>query len=179
MTLTAKGDSDVEDSAGANGMDEDDIRLRYGIPRARVLSGVLPIAEVRNVKGSDISLISLENYEDGFRLLWRIWSERPKERSSMLTGGRHPSLLFGQATDDLGNTYTGGFPGGGGGSDVDWHGEALFTPALAGASTRLTLRIEEIQWMSWSPAVRSSAEIGPWIFDIPLANMQSVTRDRA
>ena len=88
--------------------------------------------------------------------------------------GVHPNLLLSPVHDDTGATYH-GMPGGGGGSERDWRQEMRFAPAIAEGATRLQVRVEEIQWVSMMPGVRSRTEIGPWTFEIPLADLKPAT----
>jgi hypothetical protein len=141
-----------------------------------VLRGVLAIADVVRSDRGDVSLLSLESYDDGFALFYRVTrtAAPSPDPVNLFLGGMHPNLLFGRAEDDLGNEYVGGLGGGSGGGN-QWRGEAMFTPAIAGGATRVLIRIEEIQWMSFLPGRRSHAEAGPWTFDVSLAAMKSVT----
>ncbi|MPZ49707.1 MAG: hypothetical protein GEU75_10520 [Dehalococcoidia bacterium] len=135
---------------------------------AKVLQGVVAIGETRQADGAEVSMLSLERYDDGFILHYRLLTDEPAPRPPV--GPPHmplvPTLLL-NVKDDLGNEYRGG-PGGWGGSDRQWRGEARLTPPLAEEASRLEVRVEEIQWLSHSPSQRSRVQPGPWVFDVRL-----------
>src|SRR5438874_6279274 len=95
------------------------VGLRPGFNQANVLRGVLAIGEVRHTDRTDFSLLSLESYEDGFTVRWRMRGKFPSPQGPLRPrfGGLHPTLLFGSVQDDLGTKYQGGFGGGGGGDN--------------------------------------------------------------
>jgi hypothetical protein len=139
-----------------------------GFMEAKVLRGVIAIGETRTADRAEISLLSLESYDDGFILRYRLLTHAPL--TSPPAGLPHmplvPTLLL-NVKDDVGNEYRGG-PGGWGGGDRLWQGEARLTPAVADEATSLEVRVEEIQWLSRSPSQRSRVQPGPWTFHIRL-----------
>ena len=146
--------------------------LPPGFFRGEVLRGVLAVAEMRHTGAADLTLVSLESYEDGFSVFWRLRSTTPHPEPASPFAVAHPRLVFAPVHDDSGAKYEGGIGGGGGGSAELWRGEARFTPAIADAAQRLDVRIEEIQWGSSAANVRSRAEVGPWTFEISLSDLR-------
>jgi hypothetical protein len=161
---------------GLAGVDDESVQgIVPGFMRGDALRGVVAIAEVRHVEGADVSLLSLESYDDGFLLHWRITrrSATAPARADFPFGGS-PNVVFSRVTDDLGGEYQGGF-GGGGGDDRHWRGEETFTPAIADGATRLEFRIEGVQLTSWMTGARSTVTTEPWDFAISLASMKAVS----
>ena len=68
-----------------------------------------------------------------------------------------------------------GMPGAGSGSEREWRSEMRFTPALADTAMRLDVRVEEVQWISHVPSIRSRTETGPWTFEISLSDLRPAT----
>jgi hypothetical protein len=146
-----------------------------GFIRDHRLRGVIAIGEVLSSERTELTLISLESYGDGFEIRYQIAgrSEPSRTRSAFSAGGLHPGLVFGPVKDDVGGEYQGGYGGGGGGGDR-WQGNAAFTPAISDGATTLDVSVEEIHWQSMMQGQRSFAEDGPWKFRISLAGMHAV-----
>ena len=102
------------------------------------LRRVVPIAQTQRRGDANLTLLSIELYEDGSVV--HFISVSPERRSfqgmmlqEMLT--RQP--IF-RVEDDIGTEYF-AFMGGGGGSDTKWHGNFNVTPAVPDAASSMTI----------------------------------------
>lgn len=139
-----------------------------GIMEARVLERVVPIAQTKTQGSTELTLLSLEVYDDGFILHYqlRALEEEREVRPGVMIFPGHPEVIF-EIRDDLGNEYK-GFPGGAGGSHKQWRGEHRFTPRIDQKARTLHLRVEEVQWLAHGAGQRSRIQPGPWEFAVSL-----------
>jgi Family of unknown function (DUF5643) len=145
------------------------------------LERVIPIAQTSVLEDSQVTLISLEAYNGGFALNYRIRSLEEKEAQKeafryfgtgqQLPQREGPSIGFPEAnwkaTDDLGNEYQ-SLPEGSGGSPADYHGTTAFVPKLSEGATQLIISSDEIRWVPVNRRQKSLYVSGPWRFEIPL-----------
>ena len=161
------------------------------------LQRVVPVGQTKTLRGGEMTLLSLELYDDGLILHW--WLRAPTGHEpfteDMFRAGSQPEpaeiarymqsvmkQLVVTAKDDLGNAYRGGM-----GvvswreSNVDCRSHARLTPAVDPRALRLRVRIEEMvtHQVHGQPAILMNAdgspfpsseppEIGPWEFEVAL-----------
>jgi hypothetical protein len=114
----------------------------------------LPVAQALMGNGTELSLLSLQIYANGFILHTRLLVAEPI---------RWPNLKSLVATDDCGGSYFGGLCECGG-KDREWQLAFRFSPALNPAARELKLEVEEMRWE------RIVEEVcpGPWEFKLSL-----------
>ncbi len=112
--------------------------MGHPTPRSR-LKEVIPVALTRSRHGVDVTLLSLELYETGFRLLYRVQAA-PEGPDEILL----PALSF-VVRDDAGNTYPVN-PTMASGYDGDWLGSAHGGPKPAPEDQVLNVTVTGIQW---------------------------------
>jgi hypothetical protein len=139
-----------------------------GSMRATTLERVVPIAETKTCGKTELTLISLELYEDGFSLgyLARELEQPPPMSSATWMFPRMLTPLF-SARDDRGSTYSAGFSGAGGGQGGVSRGGVRFTPSVDPTIKKLTLRVEQLAWMAHGGGP-SRIDEGRWEFEVAL-----------
>lgn len=147
-------------------------------PELRQLRRVIPIAQTRSAPDGALSvtLISIEDYADGFRLRGTFQVQDPPDEGGVWPGGAwyHPTLMM-DLVDDLGSQHRQRGPEGGG-SKWRWTFNHSYTPALPATAEYLRLSIRELRWD------RSDRDTGVtdlhrrdplgWSFTIPLAGRE-------
>jgi hypothetical protein len=161
------------------------------------LQRVVPVGQTKTIRGGEMTLLSLELYDDGLILHWWLRASTGHESLTGAAFKDSPDLtpaeraefmhsLFKRivvtARDDRGNNYQGGM----GAvhwaeSEVDQRGDARLTPAVHPGANRLTVRIEElvISQLGGQPAIlmgedgrpfasTATPDIGPWEFEVEL-----------
>ena len=127
-------------------------------PRLRALLRVIPINQSIVSGDTEVALISVESYDDGFVLTARFITETsdPLDRAV----ARHPELKP-EANDDLGRGYEGRQQGGGGGGGgpriYNWRSNHRFQPALDHRARALRVTIPELRWRHFHPEGRDPA----------------------
>jgi len=139
-----------------------------GIPRRRVLLRVVPAVQTQTIGDTQVRLVSLELYDDGFvaNIGLKDLVERQPSNNPFLAMPGLPQVVF-EASDDTGQAYA-SRQGGGGGGDSEYRFEIVFSPAIPDGARTLTLTAVEVQWLSVAPGQRSRVEPGPWRFEISL-----------
>lgn len=136
----------------------------------RELVRVLAVGQTRDVRGTKLTLLSVERYDDGF--VAQFWVRR--EMSDPTWTVAAPDFLP-VAIDDRGGRYVAWPHGGSGGghpSRMTWRYAFRFAPALDAAAAELRLEVPEIGLVRPDPARDLSEEevvAGPWSFAVPLA----------
>jgi len=138
-----------------------------GIPLKRVLLRVVPAVQTQTVGDTQLTVVSLELYDDAFvaHVRLRDLAERRSDNPFLTIRG-WPQLSF-DGSDDTGQNYN-GYQGAGGGSDSEFRFEIVFTPAVADDARALTLVASEVRWTAHMAGQRSRAEPGSWQFEIAL-----------
>lgn len=135
------------------------LRLDRHVPRR-----VVPVIDTAKKGETELTLMSLELYEEGFAANFHLQVGRPSDSSRGFGGMPH---FQAQATDDQGASNE-SWPGRGGGGDGHWRLTQNFTPNLVASARHLHVSIDEIQWIRGGPGDRSAIDSGPWAFDVPL-----------
>lgn len=136
-------------------------------PELRVLRGVIPVVQTREGAGWSITCISIELYDDGFSVVFRLYGAgKPK----------NPDLAL-RVRDDRGNVY--GVWGGGGTGEptttaCHWRLSYDGVPRLDPASDELHIAVDEIRSTGYDSTGRPTGELvdaGSWTFSVKLARM--------
>ncbi len=137
---------------------------RGPIARHEQLVRVIAVGQTQMSNGSEVSVLSLDLYDDGVRMNYRI--RDTIEQTERLALG---FLQFDwKAVDDVGTNYI-SRPLDGGGSDKELRGAHSFSPALPQAATRLELSLAAIPRRDPTGARADPIlQPGPWRFEIPL-----------
>jgi hypothetical protein len=114
----------------------------------------LPIGQACMHNGTELSLLSLQVYANGFILHTRLLVPEPI---------RWPNLKELLAADDCGGSYHGRLCDGGG-KDREWRLAFRFSPALNPAAHELLLEIGGMRWERFVEEVHP----GPWEFTVSL-----------
>lgn len=136
----------------------------------RALVRVLAVGQTRDVRGTKLTLLSVERYDDGFVAQFGLRREASDAAGTITM----PDLLP-EATDDRGGRYVAWPHGGSGGghpSRMTWRCAFRFAPALDAAAAELRIEVPEIGLVRPDPAGEVSEEevvAGPWSFAVPLA----------
>lgn len=161
------------------------------------LERVVPVAQTKTLREGEMTLLSLELYDDGLILHWWLRAPtghepitedmfrnsqelEPAERLRFVQS-LMKQLVF-TAKDDRDNTYKDGMAGASWAEgDVDCRGEARLTPSVDPRAMRLTIRIEELvtHEVNGQPAIlmgedgrplpsTETPELGPWEFEVAL-----------
>jgi hypothetical protein len=181
----------------------DEFRGRIPKPEALSLLRVIPIVKKLHLRDTDIAFASLEVFENSMKMSWYTQQRiklpddafsNPSKFNDMNISTDSPELTI-EIKDDLGNVYSDGHSGGGGGSSgpdpstneivSDYSGEYRFFSTLDPNVKEITIIVKEITWvkrgrhharplpppnmgtMSASDPQLSILE-GPWEFKIPL-----------
>ncbi len=140
-------------------------------PKHTELVRVIPVAQRQIHQNTELLLLSLEVYTDGFILQGRL--RRKTELPLPPTQYCMPAHLHMiMASDDLGTQFH-GLPQGGGGSEGIWRFSHAFTPQLDPAARELRLELPELRWHIHDRAdhkqpPQQEVVPGPWTFTIPL-----------
>lgn len=145
------------------------------IPELRVLQWVAPVAQAQRRGDIEVSILSIEAYDDGFVLNVRI------DHASS-TVPRMPELRL-AITDDAGAHYharqPGGF-GGGGHARMQWRSVYFFSPALGRNVQELRIEAPELRWFAHDDATQQLVPTEPisslWVFSLDLG---ALPRQRA
>ena len=115
----------------------------------RVPIRIIEVIDTAKHGGTELTLISLETYEDAFAANFHLHFGSPSEDS--LGFGATPHFQS-AASDDQGGSYESS-RGSGGGGEANWRLTQNFTPNLADSACHLYVSIEqiEIQWMRGGP----------------------------
>ncbi len=127
-------------------------------PEVRELLTVIPIAQSQTAVGIDVTLFSLESYNEGFIVLGRHSAKYGEHGPNNIW---HAIPVF-AAVDDLGNDYQ-WWPSGGNRNRF----ESRFAPALDSKAHVLTLTVTQVRWTFISER-RNQMDVGPWVFRVPL-----------
>jgi hypothetical protein len=144
---------------------------QLGIVRKTTLRRVIPVAQTQTMGDTQVTLASLDVYDECFvtRFLIRRLESQEKDPVQGMFHGM-PSMDW-HITDNTGRMYRTSFDGGGGGSD-DYHYEMTVSPGLEKDVNRLDFVINEIEWntMPFMPQAfsRKKIEPGPWRFEVPV-----------
>jgi hypothetical protein len=142
-----------------------------GLPELRRLRRVVPVVRSREDAGWAVTFIAAENYDDGFRLVFRLYGAGKAPTN--------PELAL-RLFDDRGNAYR-SWGGGGNGEPTmgacDWRLAYLCAPALDPDSRELRVEIDEIRSTAVEPVdgepqrgrlVVGEAAAGTWSFAVDL-----------
>jgi hypothetical protein len=161
------------------------------------LQRIVPVGQTKTIRDGEMTLLSLELYDDGLILHWWLRAQtghdpitedqfrgvQELEQEEQLRFVRSLSKHFVlTARDDGGAVYKGGNAATSWReSDVDCRGEARLTPSVDPRAKRLTVRIEELvtHEVNGQPAIlmdtdgrpipsSGQPELGPWEFDVAL-----------
>jgi len=143
------------------------MRVPWRPPRLYTLERVIPVVQSQTCGQTELILVSIECYDDGFLVNYIVRGGPSPPRPKLALAGFHSPELWWEASDDAGVVYQGMTRAGGGGAG-DFRGSASFSPRLNPAASVLHLRVEEVQWLAHGPGQRSSVEAGPWQFEIAL-----------
>jgi hypothetical protein len=137
--------------------------------QARVLERVLGIGRSQTRADTELTLLSLEMYDDGFILNYRVRGTDLGEWAGLafIFAPPIPNAPF-AATDDKGARYIGMPWGGSGGPGGDWRGDVHFTPKVTEGAKELVIRVEQVHWSGFGQSQKSRVELGPWEFVVPL-----------
>jgi hypothetical protein len=128
---------------------------------------VVPVILTRDQEGVEITIVSLELYDNGFLINYRL---RDPNQVGLVLGRRAtliPILTF-DVQNDLGQTYY-GFPSAATvGPPGDWRGIARLGSAIEQGVRELRVRVTEIEWRSWHPEQKNVTQQGLWEFQIRL-----------
>jgi hypothetical protein len=140
------------------------------------LDRVVAVGQMKTSGGDEMTLLSLEFYNDGMIAHWWLKAQ-PNDSQRGFFPRMTPMALSGE--DNRGNIYT-GCGGGSSGGNENCHGYTQLTPALDVLATRLTIRIDEQtsttldgqQVIALGPdgreISRANAQSGPWEFEVAL-----------
>jgi hypothetical protein len=140
------------------------------------LERVIPVAQSQTSSDTEITLSSVETYNGGFVLNYRIRSVQAKNAARDLIEKQRverrawevgfPQVRW-EATDDVGTKYQ-SLPEGSGGSPADYRGSTAFVPELSKRAKKLVFSATDVHWSGAAPSDRSEIEATPWRFEIPL-----------
>jgi Clp amino terminal domain, pathogenicity island component len=153
-------------------------------PRLEDLRRVVPVAESRSAHGHTLTVLSLEDYADGFLVRTHLRTEAQPVRDRGFPEWPPKShigpRLIVTTADDRGRSYMpsafsqhwswgGGYPSPFAQGDFT----PRFSPALADDAETLTLRVAELQWVrqehaSGQARVELTQPLG-WVFEMPLS----------
>lgn len=148
----------------------EEMMARLGLVRRTILKRVVPVVQAQTVGDTQITLVSLELYDDCFSatIRLRVLGDHPDRVENSMFGLPEFSI---SVTDDAGNSYA-STPGGGGGGGDEFRWECTFAPGVSGDATILRFVIDELEWRAFpfGPRFgdRKKRELGPWRFDVPL-----------
>ncbi|MGI9147816.1 MAG: hypothetical protein ACR2IK_14905 [Chloroflexota bacterium] len=151
------------------GMPEDP-RAKSPIPELRILQWVVPVAKSQQRGDIEVTILSIEAYDDGFVLNVRTEYVRPPTFGT-------PELAL-TIADDRGAVYRARPPGGFGGGSLarlQWRGAYFFAPALDEHAGQLRIEAPEFQWLGHDEAARqmvvAETHPGPWVFPVDLSTL--------
>ena len=139
------------------------------------LERVIPVAQTQTSGDTEVTLLSVEVYNGGLVLNYRIRSVEAKNamRVALLrqrVPNRWPEVgvphVRWEATDDQGKPYE-SIRGDSGGSADDYGGSTAFLPKPSKKAKRLTVSAPTVQWVGSGSDTRPEGP-GPWRFEIPL-----------
>lgn len=143
-------------------------------PRELVhLRRVIPIGQSLDIEDGQLTILSIESYEEGFLVHSRLLTERssPTGRFEPFAEHSFPSLLRASVQDDRGHVYP-LMPGGGGGSDREYRFETRSQEALDPHAQSLVITVPSIVWETFRPMQqeRPTERVveGPWTFELDL-----------
>jgi hypothetical protein len=110
-------------------------------PTFTELKRVIPIAKSQPCGSATLTLLSLEEYLEGYIVTARLILGERK-----IVARQSPHLVF-RTTDDQGNRYEGWCVGGG--SKNELRAECKFTPSLDQNARELTVEIDGVHWVVW------------------------------
>jgi hypothetical protein len=178
--VTASVSSSVTVSTGASTASSSAARVHPGTPdpTLRELRRVIAVGRAETRDGSEIALLSVELYADGFVAVLRLIPTDGDPPGWNAGPGRPPMAypdLPVEARDDRGAVYRGrphGGTSGGGPGSWQWRFHHRFTPALDPAARELRLTVPELRWTttftSRGPPTLERTQAGPWSFAVPL-----------
>ena len=134
--------------------------------KGEVLQRVIPVVQSLTHGATQVTLTSIEVYNDGFTLGYEIrrTDVDPDDPGSLMLP-LDPEMHW-RASDDTGQQFL-GMNFGGGSTRRGWRTREVFAPSFSPAARLLTLEAEEVLWMAHG-GMRSQAQPGPWRFEIPL-----------
>jgi hypothetical protein len=140
------------------------------IPQLRTLQWVMPIAMSQQHGKVEVTILSVEAYDDGFVV--NVRTDYPLVAALGRRMGEMPLTV----ADDIGGQYRarrpGGF-GGGGPERMQWRAAYFFVPSLDARAGRLRLEAPEWQWLAAEEGSQQlkvvDAQPGPWVFSLDLA----------
>jgi ClpA/ClpB-like protein len=139
--------------------------LEVDEPALHTLLDVLPIVQTQQADRIEITLLSLERYDDGFVVNLRLATT--DERVRLGYGFLVPPA---EASDDRGGHYKGRSCGGGQIRRQERLSLA-FQPALDAASRELRLDLPRISWPMVGVGQQEEQGAGPWTFTVTLPPM--------
>ncbi len=143
---------------------------------AQPIQRVIGVSQSTKHGGTELELISLELYADGFIAHFRLRSGKLLDAGPSGGFGRLPHFIPAppphpeytpDVVDDRGNRYAAG-PRGGGGGRSSYRATFHVYPAPPSEARRLEFTVTEIRWMAHGPGQRSVIETGPWTFHVDL-----------
>jgi hypothetical protein len=111
--------------------------------KATRLKRVLAVGETQTTGDREVTLLSLEFYDDGLRVVWRVrlLNDDADSRTAILRD--KPAV-----GDDKNTQYNvAGIGGGSGGSDTLWWATEELTPAVPDDATQLTVEISSLTFV--------------------------------
>ena len=158
------------------GTDFDDIKEAFEKAQAQPtptfrgtqLKRVIPVVQSQTIGKREVTIASVEEYEDGFIVYDRI----RRVDDGAVDPENFETLMYMEAeglwsaTVDTGAEFF-ALSGVGGGSSVMWRGATVFSPQLPPDASVLTLSAEAIEWQRPS-GDHLEVQDGPWHFEIPL-----------
>ena len=140
----------------------------------RELVEVVAVGESIRVDETTVTLLSLERYDDGFVVQFRLMHEYDRGDDVAVLSAAMPELRV-SATDEQGHRYDvwpNGGSGGGARGLLSWRYAFRFAPAVDPSARALTVAIEAIEWRRMDPETRRLVPVrevaGPWTFTLGL-----------
>jgi hypothetical protein len=143
---------------------------QMGLVRKTILRRVVPVVQTQTVGDTQITLVSLDIYEECFVANVRM---RMLERDRDPARGPFQGMpdLDWHVSDNTGREYSTTFGGGGGNSD-EFRWEVTVAPAIADDVHQLDFVINQLEWraLPFMPNLgpKKKIEPGPWRFEVAL-----------
>ncbi|HVP05865.1 MAG TPA: hypothetical protein VMT90_09340 [Dehalococcoidia bacterium] len=145
----------------------EEMMRQMGVVRKTILKRVIPVAQTQTIGDTQITLVSLDLYDECFDAHIRlrtlgIGQADPVQRHGM------PNMEW-EVTDDAGRQYATSFNGGGGSSD-EYRYDMTVAPGITDDVQRLDFVINQIEWSTFpflpNFGRRTITEPGPWRFEV-------------
>jgi hypothetical protein len=135
---------------------------------AKELERIVPMMQAQIHGATEIELISLECYDDGFILNYRTRIVEEALSEGVVLVSPFPLLAF-DVEDDHGRSYNhASGMGAGGHSGGYYRGLASFTPRLPADASHLSIHVPSVRWDAIMPSHKSRSDLGPWEFEVEL-----------